>query len=121
MATAQDFRRMALSLPEATEGKHGGHPDFRVANKVFASLGVPDQAGGMVKLTPEQQSVLLEAEPKIFAPAAGAWGRRGYTHLRLAAVDRTTLLSALTMAWRNTAPKRLLATSAVEASSGGHR
>jgi len=68
-----------------------------------------DNEWGMVKLTPEQQGVLLEAEPKIFAPAAGAWGRRGYTHLRLAAIDRTTLLSALTMAWRNTAPKRLLA------------
>ena len=63
----------------------------------------------MVKLTPEQQEVLLEAEPKTFAPAAGAWGRRGYTHLRLDAIDRTTLLSALTMAWRNTAPKALLA------------
>ena len=107
MATAQDFRRMALSLPEATEGAHGGHPDFRIANKVFASLGVPDEAWGMVKLLPEQQEVMLEAEPKMFAPAAGAWGRRGYTHVRLAAVDRATLLSALTMAWRNTAPKRL--------------
>jgi hypothetical protein len=98
---------MALSLPEATEGAHGGHPDFRVANKVFASLGVPDASWGMVKLTPEQQQVLLDAEPQVFSPAAGAWGRRGYTHVRLQAIDRTTLLSALTMAWRNTAPKRL--------------
>ena len=109
MATVRDFQRMALSLPEATQGAHGGHPDFRVGNKVFASLGVPDESWGMVKLTPEQQGVLLEAESKIFAPAAGAWGRRGYTHLRLDAIDRTTLLSALTMAWRNTAPKALLA------------
>jgi hypothetical protein len=108
MATVRDFQRMALSLPEATKGAHGGHPDFRVANKVFASLGVPDRDSGMVKLMREQQEVLLEAEPQMFAPAAGAWGRRGYTHVRLAAIDRTTLLSALTMAWRNTAPKRLL-------------
>ncbi len=108
MATASDFRRMALSLPEASEGSHGGHPDFRVGNKVFASLGVPDASWGMVKLTPEQQGVLVEAEPKVFNPAAGTWGRRGYTHVRLAVVDRTTLLSALDMAWRNTAPKRLL-------------
>lgn len=109
MVTTKDFRRMALSMPDAAEGAHGGHPDFRVANKVFASLGVPDETCGMVKLTPEQQEVLLEAEPQMFAPAAGAWGRRGYTHVRLPAIDRTTLLSALDMAWRNTAPKRLLA------------
>jgi hypothetical protein len=107
LATARDFRRLALSLPEAAEGAHMGHADFRVRSKVFASLGYPDEQWGMVKLTPEQQQVLLEAAPEIFAAAAGAWGRRGSTHVRLSAVDRTTLLSALHMAWRNTAPKGL--------------
>jgi len=111
MATIADFRRMALSLPEATEGAHMGHPDFRVRKKIFASLGVPDRAWGVVKLTPEQQEVLMGAEPGAFKPAAGGWGRRGWTHMRLAAVDRTTLKSALAMAWRNTAPKSLLAQS----------
>jgi hypothetical protein len=108
LATAEAFRRLALALPQATEGTHGGHPDFRVANKVFASLGLPDTAWGMVKLTPEQQEVLMDAEPATFKPAAGAWGRRGFTHVRLAAVDQKTLRSALNLAWRNTAPKRLL-------------
>lgn len=106
MATIAEFRRTALSQPEATEG---AHPDFRVGNKVFASLGVPDAAWGMVRLTPEQQEILLGAEPQAFRPAAGAWGRRGYTLLRLSAVDRTTLKSALAMAWRNTAPKAFVA------------
>jgi hypothetical protein len=108
MATAADFRRLALSLPEATEGAHMDHPDFRVRNKVFASLGYPDKSCGMVKLTPEQQQLLLETEPKMFKPAAGAWGRRGCTIVTLAAADRTTLLSALRMAWRNAAPKALV-------------
>ena len=107
--TAATFRRIALSLPEATESSHMGHPDFRVRNKVFASLGAPGENWGTVKLTPEQQEVLVKAEPGIFKPAAGAWGRRGWTQVRLAAVDGTTLESALTMAWRNTAPKALLA------------
>jgi hypothetical protein len=109
MATVAVFRRLALAQPEATEGAHGGHPDFRVANKVFASLGVPDAAWGMVKLTPEQQVMLMGAEPDVFTPAPGAWGRRGYTRVNLAAADRTTLESALAMAWRNTAPKKLTA------------
>jgi hypothetical protein len=51
----------------------------------------------------------LGAEPAAFKPAAGAWGRRGYTHVRLAAADRPLLQSALAMAWRNTAPKTLAA------------
>ena len=107
MAAIADFRRIALSLPEAAEGAHMNHPDFRVRKKIFASLGVPDKGWGVVKLTPEQQQLLMGAEPGVFKPAAGAWGRRGWTHVRLAAVDRTTLKSALAMAWRNTAPKGL--------------
>jgi hypothetical protein len=48
--TADEFRRLALRLPEASEEAHMGHPDFRVRGKVFASLG-PDEEWGMVKLT----------------------------------------------------------------------
>lgn len=88
-----------------------GHADFRVRGKVFASLGVPDEGWGMVKLTSEQQGMLMAGEPGAFKPAAGAWGRRGSTHVRLAAVDRTTLESALGMAWRNVAPKGLATAS----------
>ena len=32
--TVATFRRIALSLPEATEGSHMGHPDFRVRNNL---------------------------------------------------------------------------------------
>ena len=46
----------------------------------------------------------------MFKPAAGAWGRRGWTHVRLAAADAATLRNALAMAWRNTAPKSLAIT-----------
>jgi hypothetical protein len=99
------FRKIALSLPESIEGAHGGHADFRVAKRVFASLGYPDANWGMVKLTPEQQSVLVEAEPEIFRPVPGGWGKGGATNVRLAAADATTLKSALTMAWRNIAEK----------------
>src|SRR6202000_2403164 len=55
----------------------------------------------MVKLTPEQQSVLVPAEPEIFRPVPGGWGKRGSTNVNLAASDPTTLKSALTMAWSN--------------------
>src|SRR5215204_5852451 len=78
--SANRFRRVALSLPEVVEGAHGGHPDFRVGKRVFASLGYPDKDWGMVKLTPEQQSVLVEAEPEIFRPVPGGWGKQGNTN-----------------------------------------
>ena len=36
--TSQDFRRLALLLPETVKGSHHGHPDFRVRGKVFATV-----------------------------------------------------------------------------------
>src|SRR6202790_3037278 len=102
------FRRVALGLLEGVEGAHQGHADFRLGNRIFATLGYPDDNWGMVKLTPEQQSVLVEAEPEIFRPVPGGWGKGGSTNVRLAAGDEATLQSALTLAWRNLAPKSLL-------------
>lgn len=97
------FRRVALSTPEAVEGSHQGHADFRIGKRIFATLGYPDDSWGMVKLTPEQQSVLVEAEPEIFRPVPGGWGKHGNTNVRLAKADVTTLRSALTMAAQNIA------------------
>ena len=94
--TAEDFRRLALSLPETAESAHMGHPDFRVRGKIFATLGYPDQEVGMVKLTPGQQREFVLAEPAVFVPVNGGWGLKGATHVRLAVVA----------AWRNTAAKR---------------
>ncbi|MBR1144412.1 MmcQ/YjbR family DNA-binding protein [Bradyrhizobium sp. AUGA SZCCT0431] len=99
------FRKAALALPGAVEGAHQGQADFRIGKRIFATLGYPDDDWGMVKLTPEQQSVLVEAEPDIFRPVPGGWGKQGYTNVLLETADATTLKSALTMAWKNVAPK----------------
>jgi hypothetical protein len=107
--TPSQFRRIALSLPEAVEGAHMGHADFRVGGKIFATLGHPDPAYGMVQLKPDQQALLMATSPKVFVPVPGGWGRQGSTHVRLAAADAATLRNALTMAWTNRAPKSLLA------------
>ncbi len=107
--TDDTFRRIALSLPETSESAHMAHPDFRVRGKIFATLGWPDKTWGMVKLTPEDQEVLVAAEPAVFTPVKGGWGRQGNTNVRLDAASEATLRSALVKAWRRAAPKRLAA------------
>ena len=92
-----DFRRLALSMPEASEQAHMAHPDFRVGGKIFATLGYPDKEHGMVVLPPEEQIRLLQSDPKVFSRAKGAWGRRGSTCVRLDAVNSTTLREAMTI------------------------
>lgn len=112
--TSNDFRRLALSFPETSESSHLGHPDFRVAGKIFATVSYPDKGWAMVKLTPEQQDEVVRGEPAVFAPVKGGWGRQGATQVHLKAARKTTLASALAAAWSNRAPKRL-----VEADTSG--
>jgi len=119
--TAADFRRVALGFPEATESAHMDHPDFRVRGKIFATLGYPDMGVGMVKLFPDQQREFVRDEPKVFVPVNGAWGRRGATHVRLNAAKKRSVQRALAPAWRNTAPRKLVAQYEGSASSGGAR
>jgi hypothetical protein len=105
--SSKRFRQIALALPEVVEGSHQGHADFRVGKRIFATLGYPDDDWGMVKLTPDQQSVLVGAEPELFRPVPGGWGKHGNTNVRLARADSAALQSALALAWRNIAPKPL--------------
>jgi hypothetical protein len=106
--TANEFRRLALSLPETEERSHMNHPDFRVCGKIFATLGYPDNARGMVKLPPEQQHYFSKDYPDVFVPVKGAWGRQGATSVNLKAAKKEILRKAIQLAWRNIAPKRLL-------------
>jgi hypothetical protein len=119
--TAADFRRMALRFPEATEGAHMNHPDFRVGGKIFATLGYPEMGVAMVKLFPDQQQEFVRAEPKVFAPVNGLWGRRGATYVRLKAAKKGSVQRALAAAWRNTAPRKLVAQHDGGDSSAGVR
>jgi hypothetical protein len=105
--TSNDFRRLALGLPETSEKAHQSHPDFRVAGKIFATLGYPDSAWAMVKLTPEQQKEFIASNPAVFVPVKGGWGRKGSTNVKLRPAKAASVRSALAAAWCNTAPKPL--------------
>ena len=103
--TADDFRRIALSLPDAFESAHMDHPDFRVSGKIFATIW-PDEDWGMVKLTLEQQSFFTPRRARGLCPREGWLGAEGATNVRLESANPTTVQTALVTAWRNIAPKK---------------
>jgi hypothetical protein len=105
--TADDFRKLALSFPEAIESAHMHHPDFRVRGKIFATLGYPSKDWAVVKLTPNEQKRFIQSDPKVFQPVKGAWGRHGNTNVYLPEAKIDSVREAVAAAWRNTAPKRL--------------
>jgi hypothetical protein len=109
--TVEQFRRMALALPEAIESAHMNHPDFRVKGRIFATLAYPNDVSAVVKLTPEQQKHFVSSEPAVFGAVKGGWGRRGATRVHLPDAKIDNVREALVAAWRNTAPKQLLPAS----------
>jgi len=96
----KDFRRIALSLEGAEEGSHMGAIDFRVGERIFATLAAEKQGYGNLMLTPEQQAAFVADLPDVFLPVHGGWGRNGATHVRLAAVSADVLEGALRTAWK---------------------
>lgn len=105
--TANQFRRLALSLPGNFRECPYGPPGFSRGWEGFRHIGYPDDAWGMVKLTPARQKQFVRDEPKVFEPVKGDWGRQGSTSVRLKSATKSKLFGAMVAAWRNAAPKSI--------------
>jgi hypothetical protein len=106
MLDSAAIRALALALPEAVEADHHGFPSFRVAGKIFATVR-SDPPRLMIKLDPEDQHNLTEANPGVVAPVPGYWGRKGSTFVDFERIDKETAGMLLRLAWTGVAPKRL--------------
>ena len=100
------FRRLALELPGAIESSHMGHPDFRLNNRIFATLSAQEKGCGVLKLTPEQQRAFITEQPQSFSPVQGGWGRMGMTFIHLEHVDEALIAGALSTAYHNLQKKQ---------------
>jgi hypothetical protein len=79
-----------------------GHPDFRVRNKIFATLSA-DETQVNVKIDPANLDALLRSSPDLFRDVwAGRW-----IGMDVARVHEQTLHELLEDAWRLTAPRSL--------------
>jgi hypothetical protein len=61
-----------------------------------------------LKASLDDQSGLVEMDPRTFAPSAYT-GRYGWVRVRLAGVGRELAQQLVTNAWKRTAPRRLVA------------
>jgi hypothetical protein len=106
MATLEDVRELALSLPSTVEKPSYGTPGFRVADKLFARIH--DKGEWLVLMVDRgQRTFLHNAEPDKFF-----WTPHYENYdamlVNLDAVDREELQDLLTMAWIYRAPLRLV-------------
>ena len=103
--TPAGFRKLALQLPETEEKEHMHHPDFRVRGKIFATLGYPSTAFGMVNVWPDEQKALVKNYPAMFTVIPGKWGEQGATRVHLGSASEDAVASALQRAWDKHAAK----------------
>jgi hypothetical protein len=103
MATEDDVRRFALTLPETIEKPSHGMPGFRVKDKLFARI---DEQGDLVvwRENLDEKEALIEAEPDKFFTTPHYDGHPMIL-VRLEAVDREELLDLLEDSWDIRAPK----------------
>ena len=98
----ESVRALALALPHTTESSHFAQPDFRVRNKIFATL---PRAVDIVclKSTPANLDALVAADPETFS---NEWRGR-WLRVRLDRVTESMLQDLLLDAWSLVAPKAL--------------
>jgi YjbR len=104
MASAKDFRRIALSLSGTTEAPHFERTAFKV-RRIYATLS-PDGRSANLMLSPDEQALKCAVAPDAFSPMPNAWGVRGATSVKLSALTAAELRDSLKTAWQHAVSKR---------------
>ena len=99
MATAQDLRRIALSLEGTTEAPHFDRAAFKVA-RIYVTLAADGHTANF-KFTPDEQQLKCVTAPDAFQPIPNAWGQQGWTTGTLKALSVQELTHALETAWQH--------------------
>lgn len=96
MISADQARRLALSLPDAVEQDHHGRPSFRVKRRIFATLWDAEHMNVMVDEPGIHTAV--QAHPEVCAEVW--WGRRlAAVRVDLRRADAQLLGELLSDAW----------------------
>jgi hypothetical protein len=108
MATEDDVRRIALSLPQVTEKPSYGSPGFRVKDKLFLRIR-GEKEGGLVVFVEDlgEKEVLLASDPEIFFTTPHYDGYP-IVLVNVPAIGEDELTELICDSWRNKAPKRVL-------------
>jgi hypothetical protein len=106
MVDFETVRELALALPGVEEGTSYGTPAFRVRRKLLVRLR---EDGDLVVMVPfEERELLVEARPETFH-VTDHYRDYPAVLVRLPKVKKGELRELVTRAWRDAAPRRLVA------------
>jgi hypothetical protein len=108
MVTADDVRRIALSLPRAYEALVRDCVKFRVGRIVFLAISPDEELLGF-GFPKEERAALVASEPEKFLMPERSDERYNWVRVRLATIDEAELRELIIDAWRMVVPKRVAA------------
>jgi hypothetical protein len=108
MATEDDVRRIALSLPETVEKPWYGTPGYKVRDKGFLRIRSRDE-GGLVVFVGDlgEKEMLLASDPDKFFTTPHYDGHASVL-VNLPAIEVDELAELITESWRIRAPQKVL-------------
>jgi hypothetical protein len=108
MATVDDVRRIAMSLPRTTEHLIRDHTKFRVGRLVYASVS-PDEERIGFAFPKEERAALVASDPDRFMMPLRSDERYHWVRARLPALEPDELRELLIDAWCMVMPKTIAA------------
>jgi hypothetical protein len=108
MVTADDIRRVALSLPRAYEALVRDRVKFRVGQIVFVALSRDETVMGF-GYPKEERSALIASEPDRFFMPSKSDERYNWVQVWLAKIDEDEMRDLVVDAWRMCVPKKVIA------------
>lgn len=108
VATVDDVREFALSLPRSYEAWVRGRRKFRVGRIVFVAFSRDEETMGC-GFPKEERAAMIAAEPEKFLMPAASDLRYQWIEVRLDAVDEVEARELVLDAWRMCVPKKVAA------------
>src|SRR2546430_94976 len=108
MVTADDIRRVALSLPRTEEHLIRDRVKFRVGRIVYVALSRDETTMGF-GFPKEERAALIAAEPEKFFMPSVSDQRYQWVEAWLAALDVAETRELVIDAWRMVVPKKVAA------------
>jgi hypothetical protein len=106
MATMDEARALARSLPRSSEAFVRGRVKFRIGRIVYLAFSRDGSVMGYA-FPKEWRNALVEAEPEKYSLPSQSDMRYHWVHVRLAAIDRDELRELVEDAWAFAVPKRV--------------
>jgi hypothetical protein len=106
MVTADDIRKVALSLPRTDEALVRDQVKFRVGRIVYVALSRDERSMGC-GFPKDERAALVAAQPEKFSMPIPSDMRYNWVQVRLDAIDEAEMRELVIDAWTMVVPKRV--------------